>query len=164
MFTLQFIYIASRDDEQNTDSEIDKANVIILVYDVNNLDCIKRLKSYWLPRILKVNDKIPIILVGNKVDLRSSHHDTSDLESHLSPYFVEYKQVEMGIECSAKVYMNLIDIIYCAQRAVLYPVAPLFDSIQKTLKPEYERALLRIFRICDKDQDGYLNDFELCEF
>lgn len=70
----------------------------------------------------------------------------------------------MGVECSAKGYMNLIDVVYCAQRAVLYPVSPLFDSINKLLKPEYERALLRIFRICDKDQDGYLNDYELCEF
>jgi GTPase SAR1 family protein len=58
--------------------------------------------------------KIPIILVGNKVDLRSSQHDTSDLESQLNPYFLEYKQVEMGIECSAKGYMNLIDVVYCA--------------------------------------------------
>ena len=23
---------------------------------------------------------------------------------------------------------------------------------------------MRIFRICDKDQDGFLNDYELCEF
>jgi mitochondrial Rho GTPase 1 len=94
------------------------------------------------------------------VDLRSSQHD-NDLESLLTPYFLEFKQVEMGIECSAKGYMNLIDVIYCAQRAVLFPVAPLFDSVRKELKPDYERALLRIFRICDKDKDGYLSDYEL---
>lgn len=64
----------------------------------------------------------------------------------------------MGIECSAKRYMNLIDIVYCAQRAVLYPIGPLFDSNLKTLKPDYERALMRIFRICDKGLDGYLDD------
>ena len=69
--------------------------------------------------------------------------------------------MEMGIECSAKRYMNLIDIVFCAQRAVLYPISPLIDSIEKKLKPEYERALLRIFRICDKNFDGYLDDDEL---
>ena len=72
--------------------------------------------------------KIPIILVGNKVDLRSSHSD-NNLESMLNPFFMDFKQVEMGIECSAKGYMNLIDIIYCAQRAVLFPISPLFDTI-----------------------------------
>jgi len=119
------IALALREEEQNTDGEIERAHVIVLVYDVNNIECIKRLKSHWIPRILRINDKvrdhytlhtmkIPIILVGNKVDLRSSQHDTSDLESQLNPYFLEYKQVEMGIECSAKGYMNLIDVVYCA--------------------------------------------------
>ena len=60
--------------------------------------------------------------------------------------------------------MNLIDVVYCAQRAVLFPIAPLFESVGKRLKEGYERALLRVFRICDKDQDGFLNDYELCEF
>ncbi len=70
----------------------------------------------------------------------------------------------MGIECSAKSYVNLIDVIYSAQRAVLFPISPLFDSLDKLLKPEYERALLRIFRICDKNNDGFLDDNELSEF
>lgn len=56
---------------------------------------------------------MPIILVGNKVDLRSSQHE-EDLDSLLSPYFLEFKQVEMGIECSAKAYMNLLDVVFCA--------------------------------------------------
>jgi hypothetical protein len=51
--------------------------------------------------------------VGNKVDLRSSHAE-GELESLLTPLFFDYKQVEMGIECSAKGHMNLIDIVYCA--------------------------------------------------
>ena len=38
-----------------------------------------------------------MILVGNKVDLRSSQHDESELESHLTPIFQQFKQVEMGI-------------------------------------------------------------------
>ena len=156
-------FIANKEEEQSTDLEIEKAQVIVLIYDVNNLECIKRLRSNWIPRIIKINDKIPIILVGNKVDLRSSHQE-GELESFLTSLFLEFKQVEMGIECSAKGYMNLIDIVYCAQRSVLYPIGPLFDSLEKKLKPEYERALLRIFRICDKNNDGYLDDTELMEF
>lgn len=38
------------------------------------------------------------------------------------------------------------------------------DSLTKKLKIEFERALLRIFRICDKDGDGYLSDNELRDF
>lgn len=77
---------SAKEDEAAIDAEVDKAHVIILVYDVNNVECIRRLKSHWLPRVAKANDKIPVILVGNKVDLRSSQHE-SELESHLTPIF-----------------------------------------------------------------------------
>ncbi len=156
---------ASKAAEQQTDSEIEKCNVVVLVYDVNNFENIKRLRTIWLPRIVKINDKVPIIMCGNKMDLRSSSQtDAADLESLLTPNFIEFKQVEMGIECSAKGYLGLIDIISCAQKAVLFPLAPLHDSISKTLKPDFQRALERIFRICDKDLDGFINDDELKDF
>ena len=46
----------------------------------------------------------------------------------------------------------------------MFPIAPLHNSIDKTLKPAFERALTRIFRICDKDRDGTLDDDELADF
>jgi len=63
---------SSREAEEQTDSDIEKCDVIVLVYDVNNFSIIKRLRTYWVPRILKINDKVPIIMCGNKIDLRSS--------------------------------------------------------------------------------------------
>jgi hypothetical protein len=33
-----------------------------------------------------------------------------------------------------------------------------------TIVIDYNRALLRIFRMCDKDKDGLLDDYELQEF
>jgi hypothetical protein len=33
----------------------------------------------------------------------------------------------MGIECSALNNPNIKDIIYCAERAVLYPLSPIYD-------------------------------------
>jgi Ras family protein T1 len=77
---------SSKNEEQNTDAQIEKANIIILVYDVTNFDCIKRLKSYWMPRISKINNEIPVIFVGNKVDLRSSNAD-NDLTNLLNHHF-----------------------------------------------------------------------------
>lgn len=48
----------AREDEQKTIHEIEKANVIILVYDVNYIECIKRIRSYWLPTIMKANNRV----------------------------------------------------------------------------------------------------------
>ena len=143
--------------------EIERASVIILVYDVNNFDSIKRLRTVWLPLIVRLNEKVPIILCGNKMDLRSSNSE-GELESLITPCVQEFRQAEMGIECSAKGYIGLSDIIPIAQKAVLYPIAPLHDSMTKMLKPDFEKALLRIFRILDSDNDGYLNDEELTIF
>jgi len=81
---------ASKAHEQQTDMEIERAQVIILVYDVNNFDIIKRLRTTWLPRIVKLNDKVPIILCGNKMDLRSSNSE-GELESLLTPCFMEFR-------------------------------------------------------------------------
>ena len=91
-------------------------------------------------------------MCGNKMDLRSATAE-GELESLLTPNFMQFKQVEMGIECSAKGYIGLIDII-----------APLHDSLTKELKPEFKKALMRIFRILDVDNDGFLNDEELTKF
>jgi len=99
--------------DQYTDTEIEKASVIVLVYDVTNHDVIKNMRTYWLPRIVKINESVPIIICGNKTDLRLSAAE-NEMESLLTPTFMDFRQVEMGIECSAKGYVGLIDIISCA--------------------------------------------------
>ncbi|VDP31029.1 unnamed protein product [Schistosoma mattheei] len=60
--------------------------------------------------------------------------------------------------------LNLSETFWFAQKAVLYPTAPLYNAEKKELTPECIRALIRIFRICDTDNDGYLSDRELEAF
>ena len=81
---------SNKNDEQNTDSQIERANIIILVYDVNNFDCIKRLKTYWMPKISTINEKVPVIFAGNKIDLRSSNAD-NELSNLLNHHFEQFK-------------------------------------------------------------------------
>ena len=70
---------AAPEDETFTNEEIERADIAIIVYDVNNPDSVKRVTTYWLHRVTKLNEKvgldvhslqIPVILVGNKIDLR----------------------------------------------------------------------------------------------
>jgi hypothetical protein len=49
----------------------------------------------------------------------------------------------------------------CAQRAVLYPLSPLYNLEEKKITPGFRKALIRIFRILDQDMDGKLHDSEL---
>lgn len=38
------------------------------------------------------------------------------------------QEVETCVECSAKLPLNVSEVFYFAQRAVLHPTAPLYDS------------------------------------
>ncbi|KAJ3082963.1 ERMES complex Ca(2+)-binding regulatory GTPase gem1, partial [Rhizoclosmatium hyalinum] len=49
-------------------------------------------------------------------------------------------------------------------KAVLHPTAPLYDSREHALKPACIDALRRIFRLCDLDKNGALDDEEINEF
>lgn len=73
----------------------------------------------------------------------------------------KFRQVEIGIEVSAKESKNIIETLYCAQSVVKYPLKALMNQVSRTLTTNYEKALTRIFRILDQDNDGRLNDFEL---
>ena len=67
----------------------------------------------------------------------------------------------MGIECSAFYDRNVKSVLNCAQRAVLYPLSPLYNLETRSITPAFEKALIRIFRILDSDLDGKLYDSEM---
>lgn len=60
--------------------------------------------------------------------------------------------------------LQIPEVFYYAQKAVLHPTGPLFDQESQTLKPRCVRALKRIFILCDHDRDGALSDAELNDF
>ncbi|OAY49770.2 hypothetical protein MANES_05G075900v8 [Manihot esculenta] len=82
----------------------------------------------------------------------------------MGPIMKRYREIETCIECSAVTLTLVPDVFYYAQKAVLHPATPLFDQENQTLRPRCERALRRIFLLCDRDMDGALNDTELNDF
>ncbi|KAF4801923.1 Mitochondrial Rho GTPase 1 [Turdus rufiventris] len=115
---------AEQSDEQLY-HEISQANVICIVYAVNNKNSIDKVTSRWIPLINERTDKdsrLPLILVGNKSDLV----EYSSMETIL-PIMNQYTEIETCVE----------------------------------MKPACIKALTRIFRISDQDNDGTLNDAEL---
>ncbi|XP_070783714.1 mitochondrial Rho GTPase 2 isoform X5 [Enoplosus armatus] len=109
--------------------EIIKANVVCVVYDVTNEDTIDKIKTKWIPLVngnAEKGNKVPIILVGNKSDLRSG----SSMETIL-PIMNQFSEIETCVECSAKNLKNISELFYYAQKAVLHPTAPLYDPEDK---------------------------------
>lgn len=50
--------LAAPEDEAFTNDEIERADIAIIVYDVNNPESVKRVTSYWLHRVTKLNEKV----------------------------------------------------------------------------------------------------------
>uniref|UniRef100_A0A8D0GY61 Mitochondrial Rho GTPase n=1 Tax=Sphenodon punctatus TaxID=8508 RepID=A0A8D0GY61_SPHPU len=130
-------------------SSLLQANVVCMVYDVTEETTVEKVMG-WL---------IPIILVGNKSDLRCG----SSMETIL-PIMNQFSEIETCVECSAKNLKNISELFYYAQKAVLHPTAPLYDPEEKWLRPACMQALARIFTMSDQDNNQILSDEELNYF
>ncbi|KAL1779440.1 mitochondrial Rho GTPase 1 isoform X4 [Sigmodon hispidus] len=152
-------YSETEQSDEQLHQEISQANVICIVYAVNNKHSIDKVTSRWIPLINERTDKdsrLPLILVGNKSDLV----EYSSMETIL-PIMNQYTEIETCVECSAKNLKNISELFYYAQKAVLHPTGPLYCPEEKEMKPACIKALTRIFKISDQDNDGTLNDAEL---
>ncbi|KAG0586124.1 hypothetical protein KC19_2G066000 [Ceratodon purpureus] len=150
------------DDRTKLESELKKSDVVVLTYACDQPETLARLSSYWLPELRRLEINLPVIVVGCKLDLRDDRQPS--LEEMMAPLMQEFREIETCIECSAAKQIQVAEVFYYAQKAVLHPTAPLFDQETQTLKPRCVRALKRIFILCDHDRDGALSDAELNDF
>ncbi|CAH1443434.1 unnamed protein product [Lactuca virosa] len=154
---------SSLEDKGKVEEELKLADAIVLTYACDQPETLTRLQNFWLPEIRRLKVKIPVIVVGCKLDLRDEHYPIN-LELVMGPIMQQFREIETCIECSAANLVQVTEVFYYAQKTVLHPTAPLFDQESQTLQPRCIRALKRIFLLCDHDMDSALNDDELNEF
>ncbi|KAH9577000.1 hypothetical protein CY35_01G191700 [Sphagnum magellanicum] len=142
--------------------ECKKADAIVLTYACDQPQTLERLYSYWLPELRQLEIKVPVIVVGCKLDLWDDRQPT--LEQVMALLMHDFREIETCIECSSIKQIQIAEVFYYAQKAILHPTAPLFDQETQTLRPHCVRALKRIFILCDHDKDGALSDSELNNF
>lgn len=106
--------------------------------------------------------KRPIVIVANKMDSVVAPNVTQD--QVISSLILSHSQIETCVLCSAKTLKNVPEVFYYAQKSVLYPTWPCYDVDKKKLTDQAVKCLTRVFRLCDHDNDGLLNDKELNEF
>lgn len=142
--------------------EIRKSNVILLVY--SDHYSYERVALFWLPYFRSLGVNLPVILCANKSDLIKNTTSAQIVEEEMLPVMSEFKEIDSCIRTSAREHFNVNEAFFLCQKAVTHPIAPLFDAKESVLKPATIAALQRIFYLCDKDKDGYLNDKEMEEF
>ncbi|XP_053662201.1 mitochondrial Rho GTPase [Anopheles marshallii] len=154
-------YSAAEQTDEALAEEIRKAHVVCIVYSVDSEETLDGITERWLPMVQKCSEleRKPVVLVGNKIDLV----DYSTID-HVLSIMEDYPEVESCVECSAKTLHNISEMFYYAQKAVLHPTAPLYIMEDQDLTEACKKALVRIFKVCDIDGDGLLNDYELNHF
>jgi small GTP-binding protein len=60
------------------ESSFQGAKGALLVYDVTRHETAESLQDYWIPHLLPITNAIPIVLVGNKVDLAASRREAQE--------------------------------------------------------------------------------------
>jgi len=155
-------YSSQEQSDAQLETELDRADVVCIVYSVDDEDSLDSVTDHWLPLLrvtLGENHTTPVILVGNKVD--QVDYTTMDA---VMPVMNDYEEIETCVECSARNLKNISEVFYFAQKAVLHPSAPLWNYQEKDLTETCKKALQRIFKICDMDNDGVMSDSELARF
>lgn len=147
------------DKNKAVQEELEKCDVILLVYDVTKTHTIDRIASYWLDYIPKYSSA-PILIIGNKHDLKRTN-PTYSLEDTIKNLSKNFHNFDIVIECSAKTLYNLSDIFFYTQVTVLHPTLPLFNPITEELTDKFKRSLSLVFKTCDKDKDFALSTDEI---
>ncbi|KMU83692.1 mitochondrial Rho GTPase 1 [Coccidioides immitis H538.4] len=149
-------------ERSNLAKELRKSNVILLVY--SDHYSYERVALFWLPYFRSLGVNVPVVLCSNKSDLTTEGVDQQTVEDEMLPIMTEFKEIDSCIRSSAREHRNVNEAFFLCQKAVTYPIAPLFDSKEAVLKPAAVNALQRIFYLCDKDHNGYLSDKEIDDF
>ncbi|OMO96880.1 Small GTPase superfamily [Corchorus olitorius] len=146
------------EDRGKLEQELKQADVIVLTYACDKPETFNRLTTFWIPKLRQLESKIPVIIACCKLELK---HDNDYDHVRILQQFPE---IENFIDCSAYENIQIPEVFYYAQRAVIHSTNPLFDQKSQTLRPKLVRALKRIFILCDHDRDGVLSDVEFHDF
>ncbi|KAH3671597.1 hypothetical protein OGAPHI_000300 [Ogataea philodendri] len=149
-------------DMSSVQDQIRLSDVIWLVF--SDHYTYERISLYWIPMFRSMGVNLPVVLCNNKSDLDQLPDESETvLNEQFIPLLKEFKEIEACVRCSAKDNYNVNQAFYLCQRAVTHPIAPLYDYKESNLKPLAINALTRVFYLCDKDQDGLLNDSEFLQ-
>ncbi len=96
------------------ESSFQGAKGALLVYDVTRSETAESLQEYWIPHLGSVADGIPIVVVGNKVDLANTRREAQEALDELKE--------ELGVSgflSSAKTGLNVEAGFFALAKAVM---------------------------------------------
>ncbi|CAH8324559.1 unnamed protein product [Eruca vesicaria subsp. sativa] len=78
--------------------ELRNADAVVLTYDCDRPETLQGLSTYWLPELRRLEVKVPIIVVGCKLDLRDNNNPVS-LEQVIDGVLSEAELNDFQVKC-----------------------------------------------------------------
>uniref|UniRef100_A0A5B7A623 Miro domain-containing protein n=1 Tax=Davidia involucrata TaxID=16924 RepID=A0A5B7A623_DAVIN len=73
--------------------ELKRADAVVLTYACDQPATLDRLSTFWLPELRRLEVRVPVIVVGCKLDLRDEQQPGS-LEQVMSPIMQQFREIE----------------------------------------------------------------------
>lgn len=151
------------EDYSQTELTFRNASVVVLCFDAHRPRSVNRLGEFWLPELQSKAPGVPVLVAACKTDAGDTF-ELRALVDELDALIQRYDNFEVCLRCSARQLQRVQEVFLHAVNMVLYPMRPLFDKMTHRLQPLCVKALSRVFRLCDRDGDGVLDDTELNNF
>jgi len=128
--------------------EINEADFIFMVYDINKPSSIRLFETKWLPKIKALRGRaMPVLAVlATKAD-NAENLDGETIKSIISMD----ENIEFVVACSAKTGKN-VDIIWLSYQLIANPISCLFSSrARKQYSPKFDMAIKDMFFFFSKE-------------
>jgi len=146
------------------DFVVQQADAVVVCFDARRTETLESIRTEWYHRVQRLKPDVPVILACCKADQLTEEREIQAIRQAVERAVQDLPHVEVCLNCSSRTLRMVADVFYYALKAVLYPLQPLYDRIEKRLKPLCVRALKRAFVMCDADGDSALSDSELNRF
>lgn len=102
-------------------------DVILMCFSVDSPDSLENVQTKWTPEVRHFCPKVPIILVGNKIDLRNDPETIRELSKYKQKpvrtedgkAMAEMIHASAYVECSAKTEEGICEVFETATKAAL---------------------------------------------
>jgi len=83
-----------------------KTNVFLLCYDIGYRVSFENIPTYWIPEVQQHCPTVPIILCGNKLDLRDDQETLTNLEKQNQTPVTKEEGIKMAADINAYAYVE----------------------------------------------------------
>ena len=120
------------------------AQGVLFVHDLTREDTRRSMEEYWMPMVWRLVGRIPMVIVGNKVDLLQEER----MAAHEYAYYLEEKYSSPSIMTSAKTGEKVEDSFKTLGEMVVENAGIAIERL--ALVPPPQEPVDRLIRVADK--------------